>query len=265
MDSDTVFAGPVPELYDRTMGPILFEPFGALIAAKLGADDRDILETAAGTGIVTRAIAAALPASRITATDLNPAMLAVAQAKPGLETVTWRQADARALPFAAGSFDAVVCSFGMMFMPDKPAAFREARRVIRPEGRLVCTVWDRIEENPLHHLVELAVAELFPLDPPRFFSRTPFGYHDPAQIEADLRAAGFQSVAIEAVAPASGEATALQTAIGSCQGTPLRGEIEARDPDGIGRATERAAALLEARFGAGRFRGPTRALLVIAS
>lgn len=264
MDSDSVFAGPVPELYDRYLGPILFQPFAELVAERLAEGDREILEIAAGTGIVTRAIAAAWPASRITATDLNQAMLDVAAAKQGAG-VTWLRADAQALPFDADAFDVVVCGFGLMFVPDKTLACREVRRVLRPGGRFLCTVWDRIEANPLQHVAELAVGALYPEDPPLFLSRMPYGYHDPARIEADLRAAGFDTVAIEPLAPESGEATALQAATGSCQGTPLRAEIEARDPDGLARATEASAAALRAHFGADRFRAPMRALLVSAA
>jgi SAM-dependent methyltransferase len=153
METDKVFAGPVPQLYDWHLGPILFQPFAEVVAERLGRTDRDILETAAGTGIVTRAIGAALPHSTILATDLNQAMLDVAAAKAPAGDLKWQQADAQSLPFEAGSFDVVVCGFGIMFMPDKQAAYREVRRVLRPEGRFIFTVWDRIETNP--HLYRL--------------------------------------------------------------------------------------------------------------
>ena len=161
MQTDKIFAGPVPELYDRHMGPILLQPFAEVVAGRLGAADRDILETAAGTGILTRAIAAALPASRIIATDLNQAMLDVAAARMPAGAV-WRKADAQALPFADAAFDVVVCCFGVMFMPDKAAAYGEARRVLRLGGRLILTVWDRIETNPLPHIVDQTMLALFP-------------------------------------------------------------------------------------------------------
>ena len=107
---------------------------------------------------------------------------------------TWRQADAQALPFEPGSFDLVVCSF-VMFMPDKQAAYREARRVLRREGRFLFTVWTAWErEHPLMHVADETAAALFPEDPPRFLARTPCGYHDRPRIERDLRAAGFTSV-----------------------------------------------------------------------
>ena len=171
METDKVFAGAVPQVYDRDLGPILFQPFAEAVAERLGDADRAILETAAGTGIVTRAIAAAMPRSTIVATDLNQTMLDVAAERAKTGSVTWRQADAQALPFEAGAFDVAVCCFGIMFMPDKVAAHREARRVLRPAGRLILTIWDRIEANPLMHIAEETLAGLFPDDPPRFFSR----------------------------------------------------------------------------------------------
>lgn len=265
MSTDTVFAGPVPQLYDMHLGPILFQPYADAIAERLKPSDRAILETAAGTGIVTRAMAAAAPASRIVATDLNQAMLDVAAAKPQVGDVTFQQADAQALPFPDGSFDLVACSFGMMFMPDKPAAFGEALRVLRPGGRMIFTVWDRIETSPVMHLVEEAVAGLFPDNPPRFLSRTPCGYRDAARIEQDLHAAGFTSIEIETL-PREAEVTSPDIpAMGLTQGTPLRGEIEARDPAALPRATEAALKALVAHFGSGPFRSPLQALLVTAS
>jgi ubiquinone/menaquinone biosynthesis C-methylase UbiE len=265
LGTDTVFAGPVPQLYDRHLGPILFEAFAEVLAERLSAADRAILETAAGTGIVTRAMAAALPQSAIMATDLNQAMLDVAAEKARGGDLKWQQADAQSLPFEAGSFDVVVCSFGVMFMPDKQGAFREARRVLRPGGRFLFTVWDRIETNPLMHVADETVAGLFPQDPPHFLARTPCGYTDKARIEQDLREVGFTSVEIEEVQRESEVSSVQEPAMGLCQGTPLRGEIEARDPDGLVRATNAVAAVMQVRFGNGSFRAPLQALLVTAS
>ena len=189
--TDTAFTGSIPRLYERCLGPMLFEPFAQELAARFAGFEGDVLETAAGTGRVTRALAAAAPAARITATDLNAAMLEEAQRIGGADGVTWRAADALALPFADASFDAVVCQFGVMFFPDKAAGYGEARRVLRPGGRFVFSVWDRLEANALSHVAQAAVAGLFPDDPPLFLARTPFGYHDAGAIAAALMAAGF--------------------------------------------------------------------------
>ena len=118
--TDTAFAGSIPGLYDRYLGPLLFEPYAAVVAerAKALAPGR-ILETAAGTGIVTAALHAALPDAEIVATDLNQAMLDVAADRIQSDKVSFLAADAQQLPFDDESFDLVACQFGVMFYPDK--------------------------------------------------------------------------------------------------------------------------------------------------
>jgi ubiquinone/menaquinone biosynthesis C-methylase UbiE len=247
--ADTVFAGSIPDLYDRCLGAFLFEPYAADLAGRAEAlVPRRILETAAGTGIVTAALAAALPEAEIVATDLNPDMLKVAERKLGSGRVAFAPADAQALPFEDGRFDLVVCQFGAMFFPDRVGAYREARRVLRPGGAFLFNVWDRIEANPASKLLSDAVAALFPDDPPSFLVRVPFGYHDKAAVEADLRAAGFAEVASETVAKRS-RGSAATVAPGLCEGSPLRSEIEARAPDRLAEASQAALAALVERYG----------------
>jgi SAM-dependent methyltransferase len=238
--TDAVFAGSIPALYDHYLGPLLFAPYAADIAARAAAlAPERILETAAGTGIVTAALAAALPEAEITATDLNQAMLDVAAG--ALTGIDFRQADAQALPFADAAFDLVVCQFGVMFFPDRIAAFAEARRVLRPGGAFLFNAWDRLERNPVTAAIGDALAKRFPDDPPGFYARVPFGYHDPARIAGDLRAAGFTGIAIETLALTS-RVDARAAATGLCQGTPLRAEIEARGD--LAEATAAAMAAL---------------------
>ena len=149
---------------------------------------RDVLETAAGTGVLTRALASRLaPSTRIVATDLNQPMLDQAAQRQQAAAVEWRQADALALPFADASFDVVACQFGAMFFPDKVQGYSEARRVLRPGGRFLFNVWDRIEENEFADVVTQALAEVFPDDPPRFMARTPHGHHDVGRIRDELQ------------------------------------------------------------------------------
>jgi len=194
-----MFAGSIPENYDRYMVPLIFEPFAADVAERAaGLSPRAVLETAAGTGVVTRALAPRLASdARYTVTDLNQPMLDYAAARQAPDgRLDWRQADALALPFEPAAFDLVCCQFGAMFFPDRIAAYREARRVLKRGGHFLLSVWDRIEENIFAHDVTSALARLFPHDPPRFLARTPHGYHDAAQIRDDLAAAGFSRVTI---------------------------------------------------------------------
>jgi ubiquinone/menaquinone biosynthesis C-methylase UbiE len=263
--SDTVFAGSVPELYDSHMVPLIFEAYAQDMARRVAAlKPARVLETAAGTGVVTRALARALPAgTEIIATDLNQAMLDRAAVVGTQQPVRWQQADALQLPFDAARFDVVVCQFGAMFFPDRAHGFREARRVLRTGGTFLFNAWDRIEENEFADVVTNALATVFPADPPRFMARTPHGYFDRARIAADLAAAGFTATPqIETIAQRSRAASPDVVAVAYCQGTPLRGEIAARAGASLVQATAVAAAALAARFGSGPVDGKIQAHVI---
>ncbi|HEV7990705.1 MAG TPA: class I SAM-dependent methyltransferase [Gemmatimonadaceae bacterium] len=251
--SRNLFSDDVSLIYERQLVPLLFAPYAADLAARLVALPlRRVLEIAAGSGVATRAMASALPHDvSITATDLSPSMLARASSIGTPRPVTWRQADAMALPFADGEFDAVVCQFGAMFFPDKPHAFAEARRVLRDGGVFLFAVWDRIEENELAHVVESTLASVFPDDPPRFMSRIPHGYFDVATIERDLAAGGFSGAFVETVAARSRASSPREVAVAYCEGTPWRSEIEARSTRPLSDFTNIVAGAIERRFGRG--------------
>ena len=205
-DADKLFAGSIPENYDRYLVPLIFEGFAEDLARRVAAlSPRAVLETAAGSGVVTRALAPKLlPDASYVVTDLNQPMLDHAAARQGIDRrIDWRRADAQALPFAAAAFDVVCCQFGVMFFPDRRAGYLEAKRVLRPGGCFLFSVWDRIEENVFADEVTAALAKLFPADPPRFLARTPHGYHDVAVIRSELEKAGFARVAVETRADVS--------------------------------------------------------------
>ncbi len=250
---DTVFAGSIPALYDKYLGPLIFKPYADDIARRLtNLNNGSVLEVAAGTGIVTQALMHTLPATvNLVATDLNQAMLDAAKGKDTASRVSWQQVDAQALPFPDASFDAVVCQFGVMFFPDKPKAYREARRVLKPGGRYLFSVWDHIEHNEVTDLVVSAVADLFPNDPPMFLARTPHGHHDKDAIMAAVRDAGFSDVSAETVTARSRAASAADAVIGFVQGTPMRSEIESRDAKRLAEATEAATTKVRVKFGDG--------------
>ena len=266
--SDKAFTGSIPQLYDQLLVPIIFTPYARDLAQRIKSRrPGDLLETAAGTGAVTRILAAELPVeTRITATDLSEPMLMQAKTHLGGETrIRWQQADALALPFADASFDTVVCQFGVMFFPDRVKGYAEARRVLRPGGRFIFDVWDRIEENEFTHVVHQALQQVFSADPPQFMTRTPHGYYDVARIRADLTEAGFADISIETVTHRSHAASAQDPAMAFCQGTPMRGEIEARGAPGLDAATRAAADALASRFGNGPIEGRIQALVISAA
>ena len=264
-DTDKVFTGSISKLYESYLVPLIFEPYAADLVNRLAPRSLSrVLEIAAGTGVVTRALASVLPESvSIVATDLNPSMLEEAAALGTRRPVEWRQADAMRLPFTDRAFDAVVCQFGAMFFPERATAFSEARRVLTPGGVFIFNVWDRIEENEFAESVSTALESLFPDDPPRFLVRTPHGYHDRPTIARDLAAGGFTaSPQITTVAARSRAKSSRIPAIAYCQGSPLRNEIEARDASRLGQATDLAAEAIARRFGRGAVDGKIQAHIV---
>jgi SAM-dependent methyltransferase len=252
---DLGFVGSIPQIYEQYLVPLIFMPYAMDMAHRVSQlQPRRVLEVAAGTGVLTRQLRQTLPPdTSIIATDLNQPMLDQAMQVGTAARVEWRQADAQKLPFPDASFDIVVCQFGVMFFPDKVAAFHEARRVLAPRGTFLFSVWDRIEVNEFADMVTRTLADLFPADPPRFMARVPHGYHDRDAIERDLALAGFQQMPfVETVAARSRADSAQIPAFAYCQGTPMRGEIESRDASRLSEVTDACGAAIARRFGSGR-------------
>ena len=264
---DKVFAGSIPKLYDEYLVPMIFSVYAEDLARRIAARSPSVLlEIAAGTGAVTRAVAAVLPRGvRYIATDLNEPMLAVAaQRQADDDRITWRQADGMALPFGEAEFDVVCCQLGAMFFPDRVKAYGEVKRVLKPDGTFVFNVWDRIEDNEVTNEATAALGKMFPDDPPRFMIRTPHGYHDKAVIRSDLERAGFRDIKIETRTEISRAPSADYAATALCQGTPLRSEIEARDASKLQAATDIVAEAIRARHGSGPVEGKIQAIVIEA-
>ena len=236
MAETDVFEHSTPELYDRYMGPLLFAPYAGHVAKRVALlRPQRILETAAGTGIATRAVNEVLPGAEIVATDINPAVVEFAAQHVQSERVTFQRADAQQLPFDDASFDLVLCLFGIMFFPDKVQANAEARRVLRPGGRYVLATFNSLDLNPVPKAAGEAVATLFPEDP-RYMERGPFSYTEAGLVEQDLRSVGFQNIELETV-ELSSLVSAQDAAHGIVLGSPFRAEIERLDPSALERAT----------------------------
>jgi SAM-dependent methyltransferase len=248
--------------YDEYLVPAVFRPYADDLAARVARHrPRVVLELAAGTGVLTHAMRASLPGVRITATDLNVAMVEVGSAR--VPSATWRQADAMQLPFSDASVDLVACQFGVMFFPDRPAAYAEVARVLRPGGHFLFNSWGPLATHDVEAAVLVALAETFPDDPPSFLARVPHGYHDADRVTADLTTARFGDIRVETVELDCTARSAGDLARGYCRGTPLRPEIETRgDLDATTRAV---ATALERRFGSGPVVGRMSALVVSAA
>jgi len=264
-NADRAFAGSIPHVYERYLVPLIFQPYADDMASRIARREPSrVLEVAAGTGVVTRRLADALPSAvAIVATDVNQPMLDQAMAAGTSRPVEWRRADAMQLPFPDNAFDVVVCQFAAMFFPDKSKAFAEARRVLRPAGCFLFSVWDRIEDNEFADTVTQSLATPFADNPPRFLARIPHGYHDVSTIAADLAGAGFDRLPeFNTLAFRSRAESPRVPAIAYCHGSPLRSEIEAHGPSCLDEATEIAASAIASRFGSGRVDGKIQAQVI---
>ena len=242
------------------------ESLGRIIELAAPQQSWRALDVATGAGHMAAALAPRV--ASIVASDITGPMLAEAAklaASRNLTNMTTAKAEAGALPFPDESFDLVVCQFGIMFFPDKVQANAEARRVLRSGGKYIIVIWDRVDRNVATHVAGRAVAALFPSDVGAFYERIPFRYHDREAIRADLAAAGFDRIEIETVELKSRAASARDAAIGLVQGTPMRSEIEQRDPAMLRVATDAAAEALKAMEGPDGFEAPMSAHIVTAT
>lgn len=264
-DPNARFAGSIPELYDRHLGPVIFEPYAEDLARRVAAVVRDgpVLETACGTGILTKRLRAQLHANaELVATDLNAPMIEYAQSRLGAADVRWQTADASELPFPAASFKAVVCQFGLMFVPDKAAAFREARRVLVEGGMFAFNVWDSLAHNSFARIAHTTIARFFPEDPPKFYE-IPFGFYDPGVITQLLIDHGFVNAVIEPVMLPAISPTAASFAEGLVKGNPVSTAIQERGV-ALDTVTDAVAEALRSECGDNPSRSTMQALVVTA-
>lgn len=259
------FTGSMPEYYDSLLGPAWFDKFALDLAARVPASPPGpLLEIACGTGIVTRRLRQRLkPEVGIVATDISKAMLDYARAKPGGTAIEWREADACKLPFEDAGFGAAVCAFGIMFVPDKAAAFREVRRVLREGGTFVFNVWDRIEENPHARSSAEVFEALFPGDPEMQFVKIPYGMHDRALLRGLLSQARFREVRIEARRFEVHSPDARSIALGQIRGSPRVLLIEKRGAS-VDEVIGRTASALAMAGGSKPYRSHAQAVVVEA-
>jgi ubiquinone/menaquinone biosynthesis C-methylase UbiE len=257
------FSGSMPEHYDRIMGPAQFEVYAADLVRRLPAKPQgDVLELACGTGIVTRKLRERLdPSVRLVASDISEAMLEYAKQKVQ-GAIEWRKADAASLPFDKSAFGAVLCAFGVMFVPDKKAAFREARRVLREDGVFLFNVWDGLDANPHSRATNDVIEAMFPGDPEMKF-RGPFEFNDRAVLRALLDESRFREVRIEPVRLEVRSPSAREYATGQLKGTP-RGALLAKRGVAVDDVIEKIGASLAQVGGEAPFKSSAQALVIEA-
>lgn len=259
------FQDSIPRYYDRYLGPVIFEPYARDLAKRAASKSAmRVLEVACGTGILTQQLRSRLPtAAELIATDLNEAMIKYALGKTiRVDRTEWKPADAAALPFPDASFDCVACQFGYMFVPDKAAAFREARRVLKPGGLLVFNVWDRIDLNPFARITHHVLTGLYPKDPPLFY-QVPFSMHDPAELKRLLTLAKFRSIEIQTLALDTVATSAEAFAVGLVRGNPVSFELSQRGAS-LDLVIDSVAQALAREGGAKPFKSRMHALVVSA-
>ena len=251
----------MPDAYERHLVPVFFRPFAADLATRAAAlRPRRVLELAAGTGALTSALLAAAPTASVVATDLNEAMVTAGSARePRAE---WRQADAQELPFEDGGFDLVLCQFGVMFFPDRPAAYAEVRRVMAPQGSFLFSSWGPLASHGFGAAFQAALEESVPEPAPPFLRNVPHGYSDPAAVTADLRAAGLTPAATEEVTLKGTAESAASVATGLLTGTPVSAALQGReDPQAIEAAVTRR---MTERLGSGSVTASMTATVYLA-
>lgn len=245
--------------YERWLVPTVFGPFAIDMAERVAeSDPQRVLEVAAGSGVLTRSLCAAMPSTEIVATDLNQAMVDVGSTLA--PAAKWEQADAMSLPFEDGRFDSVACQFGLMFFPDRVAGLREMARVVAAHGTVVFSVWDSIARHDFASALQAGLERAFPDDPPMFVVSMPHGYADVSVIESDIAMAGLHQVTCETLTLEGHAASAADLAAGFCLGTPLRADIETRGELSV--ALETVTSEMETRLGVGPVSGRMSAHII---
>lgn len=267
-NSDINFTDSIPEFYDIYLAPLIFDEFAEDLANRAMLESpQNILEIAAGSGVVARALAAKIPSDvNYMVTDLEQEMLDHAQTKQSKQdNVSWQIADAMKLPYEDGDFDTIICQFGFMFFADKIKAASEAKRVLKSGGEFIFNIWDRLENNVFADLVTQAAVKIFPNDPPLFLDRIPYGYYDNDAMRKTLQDAGFKHIVIQEKITISKAVSALHVAMAFTYGTPLRNEIEARDPDGLQKVALAAVDLIKKYCGEGEISAKMHGFVITAS
>jgi ubiquinone/menaquinone biosynthesis C-methylase UbiE len=260
--SSNAVSGDSAAHYDQFFGPLYFEPYAIEVAERIDPSSISIaLEIAAGTGRVTRHIRERIkPTAKLIASDISEDMLSEAKKKLSHLSIEWQTIDAQELPLSDNSIDLVVCCFGYMFVPDKPKAFTEAHRVLRPGGLLLFTTWDRGEKN-IPSYITRTIANEYLEKPLSASDNLATSMSEEADIRPLIENAGFTKISIEKVELRSGNITAKDVAYGLVKGGPFYKEIKKRNPAWIEEIIGKVEKELAEKFGTDPMRAPISAVI----
>jgi ubiquinone/menaquinone biosynthesis C-methylase UbiE len=264
MASVASFAGSVPANYDKYLGPVLFEPYALDIISRIK-DAKNVLELACGTGRVTRHLLNKIPADgRLTATDLNPDMIAVAKEIVTSDKVEWRTADAQELPFDDNSFDHIICQFGVMFFPDKAKAMAEAYRLLQPGGTYIFNVWDDLQFNPRSMMIKTIMEDIMGNDAPDFLRKGPYSWFDKNEIRGLLQLTGFKKVELEVVYKTAYYEKAEDLISGFVKGSPLSAYLAEQTEELRNKIVSSLVEKVVSEFGETNLESPMQAIVCTA-
>jgi len=242
------FGGSIPKIYDEVLGPVYFEPYAIDTADRVSRlDPSNLLETACGTGRVTVHLRNKIKGN-ITATDVNPQMMAIAKNKLQGKEITWELSDATALPYEDALFDCIVSQFGVMFYPDKVLGMKEAYRILKPGGTFIFTVWGKLEANPMSATGREIVSEYFKNDIPPSY-KTAYSLHDVDELIPIVKQGGFSDISHEVLAMECSCDSARVMAAGLVEGNPIVNAIREKDESAIEMLKEKVFETLVKRFG----------------
>jgi ubiquinone/menaquinone biosynthesis C-methylase UbiE len=259
------YSGSIPKIYDEILGPAYFEPYAIETAKRVAAlKPKSILEIASGTGRVTFHLHRNLPGSCISATDISEDMLAIAKSKlTGSENIGWRIADAMALPFKDDEFDVIVCQFGAMFFTDRLKGLSEMFSVLKKNGTLFLTTWDKLGLNPIAGPGRELLSDFFEGNPPAQL-RTAFSMTDKDEIKSLLVQAGFSKIHIESISKPCIAESAEQLAYANIDGSIVLRFVIEKNPDAVPVLRKKLAKKIEEKFGNHPVRSTMQAIFVTA-
>jgi ubiquinone/menaquinone biosynthesis C-methylase UbiE len=227
-------AGNAAEAYQEYLVPAIFDAMSRRLVAEAGVASRQrVLDVACGTGVVARAAARVVGAAgAVTGVDVNPDMLATAGRASAAVTpaITWREAEAEALPFDDDAFDVVLCQEAVQFFTDPVAVLREMGRVARPVGRVACSVLRSTDHNPVYEVFSRALGEHVGSDAEQMM-RSPFAMGDREALRAAAEDAGLTEVVIHIAIGEERFGSVAEFVRREAASSPLAGPLAALDPD----------------------------------